>query len=165
MRLARKRLPLGWLVLGALLPDLIDKPLYYGLVFATGRRGAELGLISGSRTFGHTGLLLVFLIGMAVWSRSSAWAAIAWGDASHLVLDLLGDAYGLIIGAGREGPSILHAIFFPALGFEFPVSPFHSVREHLMSVKNGYVLFGETLGLALLVLAWWRRRRRRAAQE
>ncbi len=164
MRLVRRGLPLGWLVFGTLLPDLIDKPLYYGLVLATGRRGAELGLISGSRTFGHTALLLLFLIGMALWRRSSAWAAIAWGDASHLVLDLLGDAYGLFFPA-REGPSILSAIFFPALGLEFPVSPFHSVREHLIAERNAYVILGEALGLVLLVHALWVRRRRRLAQK
>jgi len=31
-----------------ILPDMIDKPLYYGLSFATGRHG--LGLISGTRS-------------------------------------------------------------------------------------------------------------------
>src|SRR4051812_43796707 len=38
--------------LGALLPDLIDKPLYYIPSWITGKRGAELGLIAGTHSFG-----------------------------------------------------------------------------------------------------------------
>ncbi len=52
---------LAWLLFGTLLADLVDKPLYYALVLATGRRGAELGLVTGTRTFGHTLLLVVAL--------------------------------------------------------------------------------------------------------
>ncbi len=46
---------------GALLPDLIDKPLYYGWSWLTGKHGAEAGLISGTHLFGHTGLFLLAL--------------------------------------------------------------------------------------------------------
>jgi len=78
---------LGWLLLGTLLPDLVDKPLYYALVFATGRRGAELGLVTGTRTFGHTLLLLVAL--WLVLPRRSG-APLALGMLTHLALDELG---------------------------------------------------------------------------
>jgi hypothetical protein len=30
----KERLPFRWVLLGAVLPDLIDKPLYYGLSWA-----------------------------------------------------------------------------------------------------------------------------------
>jgi LexA-binding, inner membrane-associated putative hydrolase len=156
VRLARPALPLGWLALGGLLPDLVDKPLYYALVFATGRRAAELGLVSGTRTFGHTGLFLLGFVALAAVRKTPATRALAWGVASHLVLDLAGDAYGLLFSK-PDGPTILNAILFPLLGARFPISPFKSVREHLLSVKNLYVLGGELLGLVLLAVAGWRR--------
>jgi hypothetical protein len=162
VRLVRPALPMSALVVGGLLPDLIDKPLYYGLVFATGRRGVELGLVSGTRTFGHTGLLLIAVAALAVARRSLFLRAMAWGVLSHLVLDVAGDLYGLAFGP-REGPSILSALFFPLLGPHFPVSPFHSVREHLLSVRNFYVLGGELAGATLLAASLFRRWRERSS--
>ncbi len=79
------------LLLGCLLPDLVDKPLYYGLVFATGKHAAELGLISGSRTVGHT-LLFALLCGALV--RGPRGRALFAGMVSHLLLDLSGDLFG-----------------------------------------------------------------------
>jgi len=159
VRLVKPRLPLGWLVLGGALPDLLDKPLYYGLVIATGRMGAELGLISGTRTFGHTGLFLIALTAIAVARRSAAWAAVAFGVASHLLLDNIGDLVTTLSGVPREeGPTALHALLFPLLGPHFPISPFTSVGEHLLSVSRTYVLFGEALGAVLLARWLWLRR-------
>src|ERR1700733_5728748 len=83
----RRDLPLKPLLLGTLLPDLIDKTLYYGLSFATGRRGAELRLISGTRTFGHTILFTLALGAIAARRRSKTLAALALGSATHLFLD------------------------------------------------------------------------------
>jgi hypothetical protein len=57
----RALLPIAPLFLGTLLPDLIDKPLYYGLSWLTGLRGAELGVIAGTRSFGHSWILLLLL--------------------------------------------------------------------------------------------------------
>ena len=52
----RTRLPAGWLYLGCLLPDLIDKPLFYVPLLVMHQ---QLPLITGTRTFGHTGLFLL----------------------------------------------------------------------------------------------------------
>src|SRR6267378_7954625 len=79
---------LAWVLFGTLLADLIDKPLYYALVFATGRRGAELGLVTGTRTFGHT-LLLVVLLWLLTPRRIGS--PLALGMITHLALDELGD--------------------------------------------------------------------------
>ena len=46
---------------GALLPDLIDKPLYYIPAWVTGKEGAAAGILSGTHLFAHTGLFLVVL--------------------------------------------------------------------------------------------------------
>ena len=56
-----KGLPLAGIFLGTILPDLIDKPLYYSLAVITHKWGSELGLISGTRTFGHTAAFLLLL--------------------------------------------------------------------------------------------------------
>src|SRR4051812_43545813 len=84
-------LPRRWLLVGTLLPDLIDKPLYYGLSFATGKSGTDLGLISGTRTFGHTALFLVLLALGSIIRRSRILAALALGTATHLLIDNFGD--------------------------------------------------------------------------
>jgi len=144
------RAPLAFVVLGALLPDLIDKPLYYTFVFATGKRGYEVGLISGTRTFGHTAALLGLVILTAVLSRRRELVGLAWGMASHLFLDNLGD-----LTAGRDAltdPTTLDGFLFPLRGWSFPISPFRSVRDHLWSVKRAYVVFGELSGLFVLTL-------------
>lgn len=144
---------LGWLLLGTLLPDLIDKPLYYVLVLTTGRRGAELGLISGTRTFGHT-LLLVVALWLLLPRRAGT--PLALGMITHLALDELGDVLGIVVPAlgTRSHPGTLNAILFPFLGLRFPVSPFRSALEHLASLANAYVFAGEIAGAALLAWQW-----------
>src|SRR5439155_487205 len=77
----RQRLPPRWLVLGCLLPDLIDKPLFYGLLWTRGHPDA---LISGSRSIAHSGLFLLALLALALaLRRPGPWAVFA-GVATHL---------------------------------------------------------------------------------
>jgi len=151
-----------WLLLGTLLPDLIDKPLYYGMKLATGRDGAQLGLISCTRTIGHSALfaLLVWLVLRALGRRGAALAVLA-GMATHWLLDLGGDVAGFLghaLGATSvpAGFSSVKALLFPLLGGHFAVSPFHSAREHLTSLVQTYTLAGEVVGGILLILAWRR---------
>jgi len=157
------------LFLGCVLPDLIDKPLYYGLSFATGRHAAELGLISSTRTLGHSLLFALVVFGLvSFWSRPRARAIFA-GMLTHLALDLSGDAWGKcleLLGLSRaesayeKGPNTLAAILFPLLGPHFPVAPFHSFAEHAkLSSASSYVIFGELLGGTLLFLDWRARHR------
>ena len=144
---------LVWLLVGTVLPDAIDKPLYYALVLATGRRGAELGLISGTRTFGHTALLAVLL--WLVLPRRIG-TPLCIGIATHLFLDELGDvAAALIPALGTHGrPGTINAILFPFLGLQFPISPYRSALEHAEALANGYVVAGEILGAMLLLWQW-----------
>lgn len=146
----RQRLPPWPLVLGCLLPDLIDKPLYYLL--------PRNELISGSRSFGHTLLLLALLLVAAAVTRSRALWAVAAGDATHLLLDLIGQ---LILGA-EPGSSIWQALFWPFDG-AFPLARFRSVYDHLLADANPYVFAGELIGGAILLHSWWRRRTRARA--
>jgi hypothetical protein len=144
---------LGWLLCGTLVADLVDKPLYYGLVLATGRRGAELGLITGTRTLGHT-LLLVAVLWLLVPRRIGT--PLALGMITHLGLDELGDVLGLFVPVlgTRPHPGTITAILFPFLGLRFPVSPFRSALEHLASLSNAYIVAGEIAGAALLASQW-----------
>ncbi len=139
----RRKLPPKWLYLGCLLPDLIDKPLYYGL-------HGVWPLITGTRSFGHAGLfLLTLLLAAAIARRPWAWA-IAAGVATHFALDIAGE---LVTGAEPDS-SIWLAVFFPALGVRFPVAHFTSLLEHLgVSVQSGYVVAGEILGGLILLRA------------
>jgi hypothetical protein len=69
------RLSVAWLVVGAALPDLLDKPL------------ASLGVTTLYHSIGHSVLLAVVLVPLAAVSRAGVAVAVGW--ASHLLLDAL----------------------------------------------------------------------------
>lgn len=145
-RLARPlwsgRFPVAWLLFGALLPDLIDKPL-----------GHFLLPWDNGRIFAHT-FLFVLLLGVAAWWRSSrALSGVTLGVFFHHVLDRLpwGD---------------LETWFWPMFGgFEVRVSS--GVPAWVSTLlTDPYVWVTESLGLVLLVVllgaplvgwldAWW----------
>ena len=129
--------------LGALLPDLIDKPLFYVPLWLTGRRG---DVLSGTHLFAHTGLFLLMLVVAAVITRSLRVRAVAIGVATHFVLDCV----GLSMGLGT--------LLWPALGWHFPAYPFRSVGQHLATILSPVTLAAELLGAA--ILAWDCRRYR-----
>jgi hypothetical protein len=147
-----------WLLAGTILPDLIDKPLYYGLVWITGRRGAALGLISSTRTVGHTALLLLAVLLVGWLGRHRGLVAVALGMATHLLLDAGGEFWRpqISLRGTPEYPSTLCAIFYPLLGWRFPVMPFQDLAGHVGSLRSPYVIVGELIGGLLL----WRRWRR-----
>src|SRR5438105_13555967 len=84
----RERLPPRWLVLGCLLPDLIDKQLFYELLWARGHPDA---LISGSRSVAHSGIFALALLALAFELRRPAVWAVFAGVASHLALHIRGE--------------------------------------------------------------------------
>jgi hypothetical protein len=145
-----KRLAGGWLLLGTCLPDIIDKPLYYVHSWVSGLRGADLGLIGGPRTLGHTGILLLILAltGLAGNRRS---AAIALGVATHLLLDFISDR----IEFPERDSGTLQALFFPFWSNGFAVMPYHNLGEHLThSYARITLISGELLGALLLWREW-----------
>lgn len=145
-------LPRWAIAFGTILPDLLDKPLYYGLTLITGLKGAELGLISSTRTFGHTGLLCLILLGSAFFSKKPALrlilTAIALGDSTHLFLDQIGDI--LRPAAELTITDQVSALFFPFQGLRFPVLPYSSFKSHSQNAFSQSMIFTEVLGLALL---------------
>lgn len=153
-----RKLPYGWLLLGTLLPDLIDKSLYYSLVLYTGRHGNEIGLISGTRTFGHTALFVLGLTVLATIRRSTVIAALVLGVASHLMLDGFQD-YWLQRVLHHEGESsLLLAVFFPFYESHFAEIPYATFLDHLKSGTRPMLIIAEAVGLAILGWDWWKKK-------
>jgi hypothetical protein len=151
-------LPIRWILLGTLLPDLLDKPLYYGMSIATGLQGAELPLITCTRTVGHTGLLLVAITAYAFFKKSRVWAALALGMATHLCLDNVSDrilhsAYPVLKSA--ESSAFL-ALTFPLHGLRFGIMPFKNVGEHMLSYVSPILIGLEVLGALFLAWEYWK---------
>ena len=136
---------------GTLLPDLIDKPLYYAISAWTGLHGADIGLISGTRTIAHTGFFLALLM-LIAWLGKKKWiAALALGVSTHLLLDCLGDRWL----NPHQLSSALQALVFPYFGGQFGAAPFVDLGEHAQSMNQPYFWITELLGVALLFRERW----------
>ncbi len=131
------------LLAGMLLPDIIDKPLYY----------ARLSdLFSCTRTVGHTGLLaLTLLLAGLIWKRR-ALAAVAIGMTTHVILDCVMDAF-----VGNSESSALRAAVWPLMGTHFAHVYLPSLTVHVERLVNVPILVTEIAGAVLLVLEYRRR--------
>jgi hypothetical protein len=133
------------LLVGMLLPDLIDKPLYY----------ARLSdIFSCTRTVGHTGLLALVLLLAGVLFRRRAMAALAIGMTTHVILDCVMDA---VVGSPES--SALRAAAWPLMGTHFARVYLPSLTVHVERLMNLPILVTEVTGALLLV---WELRRRPA---
>jgi membrane-bound metal-dependent hydrolase YbcI (DUF457 family) len=108
-----KRLSPKWLLVGTLLPDLIDKPVFFMMgVYAYLDHG---GWVPGKRGLGHT-LLFLAILALAGWlKRSRILIAVTVGVCTHLVLDLFSKISG---PNGLREP--LSVFLWPLLGIDFP---------------------------------------------
>jgi len=159
----RNMVPLWALLLGTILPDLIDKPLYHGLAFFIGHDAARQCIVSGTRTFGHTVLFLVIIVAFAYYRNSLVWKAIALGVVTHLLIDNIGDKIPVSLGLlSPSSPSGLQALFWPLLGWSFPVYPlsFRTSLSHLSTLRDPWVIGGEIVGFCFLVWDFIGRRRK-----
>jgi membrane-bound metal-dependent hydrolase YbcI (DUF457 family) len=151
----RKQVALRAVLLGTLLPDLIDKPLYYIPHFVTGLSGGELGFISGTRTLGHSLIFLVLLFFLAAFHSArhrNWWLGLALGVATHLFLDnFLEPFFPLTEHSSRI------ALFFPLYGWQFPTALHHGIAEHLMMHFYPLDLGAEILGAGLIAWLWVKR--------
>jgi hypothetical protein len=149
-----RALPLVPLVVGIMLPDIIDKPLYYLHLSP---------FISCTRTFGHTGLFLLLLVTIALiqhrrspgpsgaGTRARVWIALAAGAATHGVMDGFLDMFS----SGRS--STLIAFAWPFLDTHFFSYPFKTPLDQLWQILKAPVLICEFIGGLLL----WREYRAR----
>jgi len=137
-----RRLPAWPLAIGMLLPDLIDKPLYYA---------GFSDFITSTRTFGHTGLLCLAMFGMSYLLRKRTLAALGLGMATHLVLDFVMDRLS------GDGPSsALTAAIWPLRGWRFAVYDYMTLGDIVGSLLSPLVIVTEVLGMGLLAWAVWR---------
>jgi hypothetical protein len=139
----RDRLPAVPLIVGMLLPDVIDKPLYYSRLWA---------FVSCTRTFGHTGLLLAALVAAAYAWRSRPLAALSAGMATHLLLDCAFDwpPFG-------PNSSAWIALAWPGYSRDFALFYFPSIATHAARLLSSTTIVGEAAGLLLLGWELWRR--------
>jgi hypothetical protein len=156
-----RSLPRWAVLLGTVLPDLIDKPLYYLVLLVAPLRHVGLDFINNSRTVAHTGMFLLVLTGLAVLRRSRVLAALALGVASHLLLDNLADS---LFDTFMPDPSLppthsaLVALLWPFKQASFPRSPFHTFEGHMHRSFNPLSLGFEVVGLGILGWDLWQRR-------
>jgi inner membrane protein len=138
---------LRWLMFGALLPDLIDKPIASIIFHDT---------FGTHRAFGHALVFpVVLMTGVMIATRRGAAArkaaiAVVIGVFVHLILDA--------VWLSPDG------FLWPLFGFEFPAavgSDFPTLVRSM--VTNPLVWAGEALGAAYLGLLWWRHLRRPGA--
>ena len=158
----RKGLPRTPILVGTILPDLIDKPIYYGLVFLTGRRGNELGVVAGTRGFAHTAIFLT-LLGLAALCSKGKWAkifeALAWGTLTHLFLDLTADIALTQPPIFSNIPGKLRGLFWPVWGWQFPEIPYQNAYEQIGHWVTPFSLASELVGTLLLVFFYIQYRR------
>lgn len=149
-------LPLRWLLLGCVLPDLVDKPLYYGLSLLTGKKGVELGLVTGSRTLGHTLIFLAIFLLISMVTKKRQIFAISLGIATHLLLDGVADVF--LTPLGKE-KSAWVALLFPFGQGRFTPMPLgEGIKEHAGAHFNFFTLTCELAGILLLSYEFWRRK-------
>lgn len=115
-------------LLGAILPDLIDKPL-----------GILLGL--ETRLWAHTFLFLFAVLVPSFLSPMRALRFVGFGVATHLLLD----------GIWRQ-PRV---VWYPAYGWTFPPAAFNVGGWFETLFHDPYVQAGEIVGFAFLVAFAW----------
>ncbi len=141
------KLPKKAFWLGALLPDLIDKPVYYFLSWRTGAQGAAVPIIHGTRSAGHTLLFLMTLSVMSLYLNRSWMRALTWGVISHLALDFVSDQ---IVGFPQLPLASHLPLSYPMRG-EIPAAQHLSLSSHLFKLRQPFFLITEILGGLLLL--------------
>lgn len=96
-----------WLIVGAAVPDVVDKPL------------AMAGFVDLFHSVGHSAVLVVAAIPLALSSRAGVAAAVGWS--SHLVLDALH-----VVSNGRPADALFLGwpLVVPPDPLELPPVPF-----------------------------------------
>lgn len=132
-----RRIDIRLLLVGSLLPDLIDKPI--------GRFFFEETFQSG-RIFGHTLLffLLITLISYYRYQkhRKAGGLVLAFGTFTHLICDQMWFT--------------LPTLLWPLYGWTFPRSGVYWIENILQALLNNPLLFmPEILGLVILIRFTW----------
>jgi hypothetical protein len=153
--LAKRDLPMTGIFAGTLAPDLLDKPIFYGLVRTHVLPSTVCAWLPGTRTVGHTllAVALVALLAALVRGRPRAWLqGAALGMASHDLLDIASDAVAALHGGSAfttATSGAWRAAFFPFAGTPFCTSLNVDLLNHFLASLRVH-LVSELLGVALL---------------
>jgi inner membrane protein len=129
-----RRIDVRLLLVGSLLPDIIDKPL--------GQYILE-DIFQNGRIYAHTLLFLVLLAGAGYYlfkSRRQIWLlTLAAGTLAHLALDEMWQVPG--------------TFFWPLMGFGFPRYDLAGYIGNLFKelISDPYIYVSETIGLAIVI--------------
>jgi LexA-binding, inner membrane-associated putative hydrolase len=154
----RLRYPWAWFLCGCILPDVIDKTLYYVLNLSPDFH------VVGTRTYGHTLLFASFVLGIGWYRGSRVWNAVALGVFTHLAFDHIGDGLSLLLATrvnplptmARSGFDHYAGLFWPFFGQVFPEAPSENAKEHLVKsiVEKPHIPIAEVLGAFVLWREW-----------
>ena len=134
-----------WVLLGTLLPDLVDKPIFLLL----SQYFHDAGWEAGKRGIAHTLVFLLLLAAISKARKSPVLWSVTAGTATHLALD--------VISKSTEGRSTalgsLRVLFWPFTGWSFPT------LDHGMHGTELWMC--EVAGIGLLVTQFALRRQGR----
>ncbi len=146
----RPDLSVPYVLLGTVLPDMIDKPIYYVSHDLLRAEGAFADFYAGTRGIAHTFLFAVLLIASVAMTKNKKILALTIGIATHLILDIAND---LVYGRATD----LRIFLWPFFGWNFPPAKFATLGAHIHFWFEPISLITEVVGLFLL----WRRFKRR----
>ncbi|HEX9567494.1 MAG TPA: metal-dependent hydrolase [Thermoplasmata archaeon] len=122
------RIDCRFVLFGAILPDLIDKPLAY-----------VTGL--DSRLWAHTFLFLFAILALSFVPMLRGLRLVGFGVATHLLLDLIWNQPAIVL--------------YPRYGWSFPTAPFNVGAWFDTLRHDPYVQAGEIVGFVILTAFAW----------
>lgn len=162
--LVKRDLPVAGVFAGTLAPDIVDKPIFYGLVRTHALPASACAWLPGTRTIGHTLLAaaLVALFAALSRGRRRAWLlGAALGMVSHDLLDIASDFVATLHAGGvftTSTSGAWRAAFFPLAGTPFCASLNLDFLNHFLAALRVH-LASELIGCALLAAAIFASRR------
>ena len=140
----RKTLSRRMVLLGTVLPDVLDKSVYYIVSLIGGHAAGTHLLASGTRGFAHTAFFLLILSWISIVKGSRALASVSLGVATHLLLDGFGDTFGPNLPSDDAGL----ALFWPFAA----LSPSASGPTTATYALPPFFFWAEVIGFVMLVL-------------
>jgi hypothetical protein len=129
----------AWLVVGAALPDVVDKPL------------AMAGVVDLYHTVGHSALLAVLAVPAAMAGRRGLAVAVGW--ASHLALDTF---HVVVNGRPEDAVFLVWPLTAPATPLKLPPGQFFL---YYLGSPSFFIEVGIWLAAGIPAVLAWRRSR------
>jgi len=127
-RLTNVRFDYRWVIVGGMLPDLVDKLIGHGIFHGT---------VDDGRLMCHTMLAVVLMVAAARYRPNWVTKGLAVGFSMHVVLDFM-----------WNDPK---CFFWPLYGLDFPISPSDPSMWIETLLTDPVVMTGELVGGAVLL--------------